>query len=447
MQRQRASRWIAEGPRWWASAACLVVVLVLAGAPAAPETPGADPPGAWRKIPGRAPAAGDGPGISEADLEALEAIGYLGAYTDVPDQVGVTHHDPERAQDGYNLYVSGHAPEAVLADMEGRVIHRWSHDATERYGVKPSRNYWRRVHLAENGDLYAVCDPHGILKLDQDSRLLWASDGSERTHHDLSVTGEGVVYALGKDIGIRPEFHDRITLIDDTVVTIAPSGRTLSRFPMLAAFGRGPYGAAMHARVRRFLASQSGSHAESFHTNTIEVLDGSLAGVSPLLKKGNIVFCSPTQSTVWIIDGETETVVWSWTHDWGRIHQPTFLPDGNWLLFHNSGYQNADGEWRSRVVEYDFPGCNEVWSYGGIKGLPETEFYSGTSSLADRLPNGNTLITVSESGRAIEVTPDKEVVWEFSNPKRAGENNELIATLFQVERIPRSYCKSWLTGP
>ena len=87
-----------------------------------------------------------------------------------------------------------------------------------------------------------------------------------------------------------------------------------------------------------------------------------------------------------------------------------------------------------------------MWSYGGVEGRPETEFYSGTSSLADRLPNGNTLITVSESGRAIEVTPEKEVVWEFSNPKRAGENNELIATLFQVERIPRSYCAAWLEG-
>lgn len=60
------------------------------------------------------------------------------------------------------------------------------------------------------------------------------------------------------------------------------------------------------------------------------------------------------------------------------------------------------------------------------------------------LPHGNTLITVSEPGRVIEVTSDKAVVWEFYNPKRAGERNEFIATLFQMERIPKDYCAGWL---
>jgi len=33
-----------------------------------------------------------------------------------------------------------------------------------------------------------------------------------------------------------------------------------------------------------------------------------------------------------------------------------------------------------------------------------------------RLPNGNTLITEAASGRAFEVTPEKEIVWEFVSP-------------------------------
>ena len=36
---------------------------------------------------------------------------------------------------------------------------------------------------------------------------------------------------------------------------------------------------------------------------------------------------------------------------------------------------------------------------------------------AQRLPNGNTLITESERGRVFEVTPQKEIVWEFWNPE------------------------------
>lgn len=403
---------------------------------------GTEPPGAWRKIPQTSP--GSSPALTGADLEALEAIGYLGGSTAVPEQIGVTTYDAAKAMDGYNLYISGHAPEAYLSDMKGTILHTWRYDASAHYPIKASRNYWRRVHLASNGDLYAVCDPHGILKLDKDSNLIWASDGADNAHHDLFVAPDGMVYTLGKDIRIQPEFHAAISLIDDTIVTLDQAGKTIARVSMLGAFAASPWGEAMHESVRSRLATKSDGHAESFHTNTIEVFDGSLARHSPLLKKGNILCCSPFQSAVWIVDGETGVVVWSWRHPWRQIHQPTFLPNGNWLLFHNSARRNEAGEWRSAVLEYDFPACNLIWSYDGQEGKPETEFYSGTSSLADRLPNGNTLITVSEPGRAIEVTRDKEVVWEFFNPKRAGENNELIATLFQVERISRDYCAGWL---
>ena len=36
---------------------------------------------------------------------------------------------------------------------------------------------------------------------------------------------------------------------------------------------------------------------------------------------------------------------------------------------------------------------------------------------ADRLPNGNTLITDSRNGRIIEVTPSGEVVWSYGGLK------------------------------
>ena len=67
---------------------------------------------------------------------------------------------------------------------------------------------------------------------------------------------------------------------------------------------------------------------------------------------------------------------------------------------------------------------------------------------SERLPNGNTLISESNRGRAIEVTPDKQIVWEFINPHRAGENNELIATLFEVVRLDPRFPLDWVeTNP
>ena len=54
-----------------------------------------------------------------------------------------------------------------------------------------------------------------------------------------------------------------------------------------------------------------------------------------------------------------------------------------------------------------------VWSYSAPK---KSDFYSFFISGAQRLPNGNTLICSGANGTVFEVTPDKEVVWKYTNP-------------------------------
>ena len=67
----------------------------------------------------------------------------------------------------------------------------------------------------------------------------------------------------------------------------------------------------------------------------------------------------------------------------------------------------------SRVLEIDPLTDRIVWEYG----VAESErFYSRGRGNAQRLPNGNTLITDSDNGRAFEVTHDGDLVWEFRNP-------------------------------
>ncbi|MCP5049247.1 MAG: hypothetical protein GY940_18905, partial [bacterium] len=83
--------------------------------------------------------------------------------------------------------------------------------------------------------------------------------------------------------------------------------------------------------------------------------------------------------------------------------------------------------------------------YQGTKDHP---FYSYDCGSSERLPNGNTLISESNAGKAFEVTPNGRIVWEFYTPHRAGENNELIANLFEVIRIGQEYNTGWLkTNP
>ena len=90
----------------------------------------------------------------------------------------------------------------------------------------------------------------------------------------------------------------------------------------------------------------------------------------------------------------------------GRIvgpHSPVLLPNGNLLV-------NEPG--MGRTLEYDPSSKRIVWEYGQkIRGrLPEQEGDFLHPRASQRLPNGNTLI-VDSSGQLIEVTREKEVVW------------------------------------
>ncbi len=140
-------------------------------------------------------------------------------------------------------------------------------------------------------------------------------------------------------------------------------------------------------------------------------------------------------SVIAIVDLEDERVVWALSGQWHAQHQPTFLADGNLLLFDNQGHGEL-----SKVIEIDPFSQEIVWSYAGT---PENGFYSRTCGSNQRLENGNTLITQSNSGRAFEVTREGRIVWEYYNPARTGDQNDLIATLYELVRLPETH-PPWL---
>jgi hypothetical protein len=83
------------------------------------------------------------------------------------------------------------------------------------------------------------------------------------------------------------------------------------------------------------------------------------------------------------------------------------------------------------VLEFDPITLDIVWQYGDATG--EQSFYSQLISSAQRLPNGNTLITIGQSGRIIEVTPSKRIVWEYQNTTGTAGTS---ASLYRAYRIP-----------
>ena len=67
----------------------------------------------------------------------------------------------------------------------------------------------------------------------------------------------------------------------------------------------------------------------------------------------------------------------------------------------------------SKVIELDPKTGNTVWEYAGD---PPWTFHSPHISGQQRFANGNTLICEGNWGRIFEVTPQKEIVWEYISP-------------------------------
>ena len=116
------------------------------------------------------------------------------------------------------------------------------------------------------------------------------------------------------------------------------------------------------------------------------------------------------------------------------------LDNGNILIFDNGERRQNDVRVFSRVIEIN-PANNEiVWEYSDH---PYYNFYSPRISGARRLPNGNTLITEGMFGRMFQVTPSKEVVWEYINPYwdqggDGAENNGVFrSTWYLPGQIPK----------
>jgi len=395
-----------------------------------PGVPAGAPPGRWREV-GQGTASRELTDRQRREMEDLAALGYLSGSRPGGAASGVTVHDTARVFGGLNFATSGHRPGAFLMDMDGRVLHEWTCGFDKAWPGRrmprgaESHDFWRRAYLFENGDVLGIYEGLGLIKLDKESNVLWSYDGL--CHHDLFVTDDGLIYVLEREPKIIPEIHSDRPVAEDFITILSADGRVLRRVSLLRAFAESEY---------RALLAKMPEAGDVFHTNTLELLQGRLAGVSSAFRAGNVLVSVLWLDTVAVVDMETESVVWALTGLWRQQHQPTILDDGRMLVFDNEA-----GKGVSRVLEID-PFTQQIfWEYRGGPGRP---FYTSTCGSCQRLPNGNTLITESDNGRAFEVTRDGEIVWEFINPHRAGENGELIATLFEVVRLPRDFPLDWM---
>ncbi len=333
-------------------------------------------------------------------------------------QHGVTLYQPARCFNGYTLFCESYedpssAPDGTgsvyLIDMKGNVVHRWH--------VKTALQSFCR--LLPNGNLlYPTRDRSrieqaGIRELDPESNVLWYYHC--RVDHDYQVLANGNLLIHTITENMCPEL-----------------GPGLKRHPYFIEVNREGdllwewHGEEHLAELRdlltppawrHFLQRVHGQFAFDWaHNNTCQIIPENATyeqekqrGGPIRFQPGNIIFSYRSVDIIGVIDRPTGEIVWAWgPGELDGQHKPHMLPNGNILIFDNGTLRGY-----SRVIELN-PLTEQVeWEYTAE---PKESFLSKYISGAQRLPNGNTLICEGGKHHLFEVTPDKEVVWDFVFP-------------------------------
>jgi len=369
-------------------------------------------------------------------LSKLRSLSYLSGYNKPTAGSGVLINDMAKISPGLTLFCSGHAAVALLMDLDGNVIHEWKVAFADVWPkplkfnvVEEHKEFLRRAHVYPNGDLLAIFEYIGIVKLDKNSNIIWSN--ARRHHHDLKVLDDGTIVTLRK-VKRLPE---KIRMVlgrnavfksasEDVISFISPDGTEIDQIGLLKA---------LHDSEYASILDRTHETKDLFHANSVSIIDQPFAAQNSLFGNGDIVVSLRDISTIVVIDAESRTVKWALSGMWLRQHQAEYLENGNILLLDNMGGSEEFYDFnRSQVIEVDPLTQEIVWRFNGD---PDKSIFTRLLGYVQRLPNGNTLITESSNGRLLEVTSDGEVVWEYVSPYRAGENGELIATLMGAQRL------------
>jgi hypothetical protein len=319
-----------------------------------------------------------------------------------------------------------------------------------------------------------------------------------RQHHDFQREGNPVGYhAPGQtplvDRGntlilvhenvTAPAISDR-PLLDDKIIEVDWQGHIVWQWRPFEHFEELGFDREARAVLRdnpnvRALGSGSLGHdapsqgvGDWLHINSLSVV-----GPNPWYDRGderfhpaNLIWDAREANIIAITDKRSGKIVWKlgprydgnererhlgWIIGQHHAHIiPRGLPgEGNLLVFDNGGWagygapnpgaphglKTAQRDY-SRVLEINPTTLEIEWQYtpkeaGLAVPLDAARFYSPFISSAQRLPNGNTLITEGSDGRIFEVTREHQTVWEYISPywRKAPLNLNLV---YRAYRYP-----------
>jgi hypothetical protein len=216
-------------------------------------------------------------------------------------------------------------------------------------------------------------------------------------------------------------------LYEDFVARLDPQGRELRRVSVLEALKQSPWAS--------LLARAPTDSGDLLHTNALFPLDDlhpdGVAGPHRVLLSLRHL------DALVVLDLDTERLVWAGTGSFEHQHDCEITARGDLMLFDNRG---GPGD-TSRVLAMEPWTLRPRWSWAGPPGQSLSSSVLGAAQL---LPNGDLLVTESTRGRALEVAPGGDVVWEYRNPETTGPGGAYVAAIFEMIRIPADQPLPWL---
>lgn len=397
---------------------------------------------------------------------------------------GTTIYRPDRAWNGYTVLSPLSGPGAVVIDMNGAVVKQWEGYNSSAGG--PARVLPGGVVIGAAGANPPRQESLELVQRDFEGKVLWRFDHNEqiatkdgkmpwsvRQHHDWQREDFPAGYyspgvAPGAQAGkmlllthknhLQPKVAAAATLEDDRLIEISPEGKILWEWVAsdhVDEFRFDP-------EARKTIAAASGANAARGSFDWIHINSATYAGPNRWFDAGdkrfapdNVIISSREASLVAIV-GRSGSIVWQIGPDFsaspelrairqiiGQHHAhliPKGLPGaGNLMIFDNggpSGYGSPSpaalkgtgiySRATSRVLEIDPVTLKLVWSY------TSPTFFATNISGAQRLANGNTLVTEGPGGRLFEVTQDGTIVWEYIYPAFTNNRN----SVYRAYRIP-----------
>ncbi len=344
-------------------------------------------------------------------------------------------YDSLKAYHGYTLFATMWGKDAWLIDMKGQIVQHWlmEHVPAAHGKLLPNGNLLWQGRSSEAMSEFGGNGTE-LIEVDWDSNEVWRYE-DHLVNHDFVRLNNGNTIL------------NRYTQIPDNIAAKIKGGIPGSERE------RKIWSCSFQEVTKEGDVVWEWKHYQHLDPETdilCPLCPRSIWGYTnshDVFPNGNILCTFRFLNTIAIIEKKTGKIIWRWgpEQSLGHPHSGTVLDNGNILVFDNGLHRNSNelgiGDVAaSRVIEVN-PKNNEIeWEY---RDSNAPDFYTAIAGGAQRLPNGNTLICESTKGRFFEVTPDKEIVWEYISPFTVRRplywGWTLANTVFQAHRYGPDY--------